>query len=496
MSKQNHVFDTRRAGILLHPTSLPDTPGNGDLGHQAYRFIEFLAASGVTIWQTLPLGPTHEDLSPYQCLSVHAGNPLLICSYWLKDRGWWIPTDDEPRVQARSPAAARLANLDSAYRGFKQRATAEERESFANFVDNHAYWLEDYAQYSALRQEMNGTAWMDWSVALRDRHASALEESSRRLAYEIEKVKFEQFVFFQQWHELKSYAHRHRVLLFGDMPIFVAHDSAEVWAHREYFSVDERGRAEFVAGVPPDYFSATGQRWGNPLYRWEVMREDGFRWWIQRMQTQIELFDLIRIDHFRGFQAYWKISANEETAVHGRWVEAPGYALLSALYREFDGLPIVAEDLGTITSAVDVLRNNFKIPGMKVLQFAFDGSSRNPYLVHNHERNCVVYTGTHDNDTTLGWYQTLPYETQQYMRDYLGNPAEPMPWPLIRCALASHAQAAIIPMQDILGLGTEHRMNIPGTTEGNWLWRYSQDHISDELKSHIGHLTTLYGRAE
>lgn len=336
---------------------------------------------------------------------------------------------------------------------------------------------------------------MEWPVALRDRYAHALEESMHRLDDEIERVKFEQFVFFRQWQQLKEYAHQHGVVLFGDMPIFVAHDSAEVWAHREYFSVDEHGGAEYVAGVPPDYFSETGQRWGNPLYRWSVMREDGFRWWIQRMRTQIELFDLVRIDHFRGFQAYWAIPASEQTAINGRWIEAPGKAFLAALHNAFDGLPIVAEDLGTITSEVDALRNAFKIPGMKVLQFAFDGNPSNPYLIHNHESNSVVYTGTHDNDTTLGWFQALAPETQGYVRDYLGDPKESMPWPLIRCALASHAQLAVLPMQDILGLGTDHRMNVPGTTEGNWLWRYPQEYVTDGLKSRLRHLTTLYGRA-
>jgi 4-alpha-glucanotransferase len=487
------VLDKRRAGILLHPTSLLETPGNGDLGHQAYRFIEFLSASGMTIWQTLPLGPTHDDLSPYQCLSVHAGNPLLISLDWLRDRGWLI-SEHELRTGIQSPAAARMAALELGYRGFKQRASVEDRQSFTRFVDEHDNWLDDYALYSALRQELKQAAWMDWSVALRDRHTSVLEESRRRLANQIDRIKFEQFVFFRQWQELKGYAHQHGVLLFGDMPIFVAHDSAEVWAHREYFSVDEQGRAEFVAGVPPDYFSETGQRWGNPLYQWEVMHEDGFRWWIQRMQTQVELFDLIRIDHFRGFQAYWEIPANEETAIQGRWVEAPGNALLSALYDAFDGLPLVAEDLGTITTEVDALRKAFKIPGMKVLQFAFGGGSRNPYLVHNHERNSVVYTGTHDNDTTLGWFQALSSETQGYVRDYLGYPEEPMPWPLIRCALASHAQSAIIPLQDILGLGTEHRMNVPGTTQGNWQWRYPQERMTVELELRVLHLVNLYGR--
>jgi 4-alpha-glucanotransferase len=400
------IFDRRRAGILLHPTSLPVAPGNGDLGHQAYRFIEFLAASGISLWQMLPLGHPHEDGSPYQCLSVHAGNPLLISLDWLADRGWLDPS---LRYQVGSDATEyRHRCIRAAYQAFTQRGSEADFHRYEDFRREQAAWLDDYSLFVALRKEAGGRPWMDWPVGLRDRDPRVLSEASERLADETQRVSFAQFVLFEQWRDLKEYAHQRGILLFGDMPIFVAHDSAEVWAHREFFSIDEHGRAEFVAGVPPDYFSATGQRWGNPHYRWRVMQEDGFGWWIQRMKTQLEFFDLVRIDHFRGFEAYWEIPAEAKTAQHGRWVKAPGEALLTALHEAFDWLPVIAEDLGTITPEVDELRKAFHIPGMKILQFAFDGNASNPYLPHQYNRNYVAYTGTHDNDTTLSWYHSLP----------------------------------------------------------------------------------------
>ena len=492
MNAHLNILDRRRAGILLHPTSLPVTPGNGDLGHQAYRFVEFLAASRMSLWQMLPLGPTHDDGSPYQCLSVHAGNPLLISLDWLIDRGWLkqsILDRNDMHV-----STGRYRCLHAAYEAFTQRSTEYEYDGYQSFLREHADWLDDYALYMALRDEVGGLPWMSWPAPLRDRDPQALNEASVRLNEAIQRVRFAQFVFFEQWRELKKYAHRHGILLFGDMPIFVAHDSAEVWAHREFFAIDTHGRAEFVAGVPPDYFSATGQRWGNPHYLWQVMQEDGFGWWIQRMRTELEFFDLVRIDHFRGFEAYWEIPAKTETAQHGRWVKAPGEALLSALHQAFDWLPVVAEDLGTITQEVDDLRNAFEIPGMKVLQFAFDGKEDNPYLPHRHERNYVAYTGTHDNDTSLSWYNSLPDEQQRYVDGYLGYSREAMPWPLIRCVLASVAQYAIIPMQDALGLGKGNRMNTPGTNENNWRWRYSWDQVNDALSMRLAELARLYGR--
>jgi 4-alpha-glucanotransferase len=377
---------------------------------------------------------------------------------------------------------------------FCERGSDAELQAYRHFVKEQAFWLEDFSLYMALRGEAGDRRWMDWPVSLRDRHPQSLDEARTRLSQVIARVKFEQFVFFEQWRGLKDYAHQHGVEIFGDMPIFVAHDSAEVWAHREYFDIDEYGWTQTVAGVPPDYFSETGQRWGNPHYRWDVMQEDGFRWWVRRMATQLEFFDLVRIDHFRGLEAYWEIPAEAKTAQQGHWVKAPGKALLQALYEAFDDLPIVAEDLGTITAEVESLRSSFGIPGMKILQFAFDGNNDNPYLPHCHEENCIVYTGTHDNDTALNWYESLAEQQQNYVKNYLGYPQEAMPWPLMRCAWSSVARLAIVPMQDILGLGAGQRMNTPGTTQGNWQWRYTWDQVDSHLAERLLELTQLYAR--
>lgn len=486
------LTQVRRAGILLHPTSLPVTPGNGDLGQEAYHFVEFLAASGISVWQTLPLGPTHEDGSPYQCLSVHAGNPLLINLDWLQGRGWLT---ELPDIDSNaSPAQYREECLQRAWRGFQRQQEPGVRQAFHDFVQTKAEWLDEYALFSAIRRQQQQSHWLQWPEPLRDRHDDALVEARKSLHNDIDLIRFEQFVFFQQWHELKTFSNQHGIHLFGDMPIFVSHDSAEVWAHREFFAIDEHGQAQAVAGVPPDYFSATGQRWGNPHYHWRRMQEDGFRWWIARMQTQLELFDLIRIDHFRGFESYWEIPAESETAIEGRWVKAPGEELLETLFSHFHTLPLVAEDLGTITPEVTQLLNRFNLPGMKVLQFAFDGDPDNLYLPHNHLHNCVIYTGTHDNDTSLGWYRSLPEEQQTCLHEYLNLPTEEMPWPLIRAALQSVAQLAVLPIQDILALDSQHRFNTPGTSEGNWQWRFSWDQVPPDLSARLHHMTRIYGR--
>ncbi len=488
--KTSQALDRRRAGVLLHPTSLPGANDHGDMGHQAYRFIEFLAASGISVWQTLPLGPTHEDHSPYQCLSVHAGNPLLISMDWLVDRHWLSkdiaqsnPINDALRKKCLSRAFKKFLEVKDDY-----------YQRYLEFIDKESYWLKDYSLFIAIRTRQKNKGWMNWPDELRERNESALEQAHKKFKKDIERIQFEQFVFFQQWHELKQYAHQHDILMFGDMPIFVAHDSAEVWAHREYFSIDEHGHALTVAGVPPDYFSATGQRWGNPLYDWTRMQDDGFIWWINRMRTQLELFDLVRIDHFRGFESYWEIAASEKTAINGHWTKAPGHELLQALYDEFNPLPIIAEDLGIITAEVDALRNTFNIPGMKVLQFAFSGEASNPYLPHQHEKNCVVYTGTHDNDTSLSWFQSLDKNGQQLVTEYLGNSTEPMPWPLIRSAMSSVARLCILPMQDILSLAEGHRMNTPGTQENNWSWRFDWSQVPDGLTHKLKDMTVRYQR--
>jgi len=483
----------RRAGILLHPTSFPGRADNGDLGHAAYRFIEFLAASGISVWQTLPLGPVHEDGSPYQCLSAHAGDPRLISLEWLLDRGWLSQLALEKTPQSIS---FRKNCLQQAFAFFNQHVEAAEQQKFSAFCEAQSEWLDDYALYIAIRESEHNRGWTEWPIALRERKASALELAEKNLQEPILFVKFEQYIFFSQWLELKNYAHHHGIYLFGDMPIFVAHDSCDVWSNQAYFLLDKNGQPEVVAGVPPDYFSETGQRWGNPLYNWARMKEDGFQWWIQRMQTQLQLFDLIRIDHFRGFEAYWEIAAEEETAVKGHWVKAPGEALLQALSDAFSGLPLVAEDLGVITDEVNALRQNFNLPGMRILQFAFGSGADNPYLPHNYDRNTVVYTGTHDNDTTRGWYDALDDAMRKDVENYLGYKLdENMPWSLIQLALASVANMAILPLQDIFELATEARMNVPGTTEGNWSWRFNGEMMREEVSARLHKLICSYGRS-
>lgn len=495
MTEQRFDFSaSRRAGVLLHPTSLPGGAGNGDLGIDAYRYVDFLAQSGISIWQMLPLGPTHGDKSPYQSLSVHAGNELLIGLSSLVDRNWLGSDMLRQPDAAEDPTEYRRRALREAMQGFHDRASGEERAEFERFKVEQSAWLDDYALYIALRSRYPGQSWVDWPQPLRDRLVKAMGTARQELRAEVEQVQFEQFLFFQQWHDLRAYARSRGVLLFGDMPIFVAHDSAEVWAHRDLFVLDDQGRMEVVAGVPPDYFSATGQRWGNPHYRWDRMQQDGFSWWIERLRTQMELFDVIRIDHFRGFEAHWEIPASEDTAINGHWVKAPGEALFKAIREHFGGLPLVAEDLGVITPEVDALRRGFDLPGMKILQFAFDGGSANPYLPHHHEALCVVYTGTHDNDTTVGWFAGLTEEQKNVALDYFGYPGEAMPWPMIRSALSSVAKLAVIPMQDLLSQGSEHRMNTPGTSNGNWSWRFSWDQLPHDLSPRLAHLNRLYGR--
>lgn len=496
MTRAFSILDRRRAGILLHITSLPGGVGNGDLGQDAYAFVDFLSDHGFTVWQTLPVGPTHEDGSPYQSMSAHAGNSLLINLDWLVERGWLrelVPPSDDQSI-----ADYRSACLKEAFDAFKQNPHDAQWPAYSAFVHEHAGWLDDFALFMALREDFAFQAWQHWPISLRDRHPVALEAARVRLAETITRIKFEQFVFFTQWKTLREYANARGVTLFGDMPIFVACDSADVWANREYFDLREDGQARVVAGVPPDYFSATGQRWGNPHYNWMRMQEDGFRWWIERMHSQLELYDWVRIDHFRGFEAYWEIPADQETAIHGRWVKAPGKELLQILFRTFPGkgLPLVAENLGIITPEVERLRNRFCIPGMLILQFAFDGGPNNPYLPHNHSENNVVYTGTHDNDTTLSWFEGLAPELQRYVYDYLGRPEVRMPLALIQTALSSVAKLALLPMQDVLELGRGYRMNTPGTIgNDNWRWRFQWEQLTKATTDRIRDMIRIYGRA-
>ncbi len=439
------------------------------------------------MWQTLPLGPTHFDRSPYHCVSSHAGNPLLISREALTSEAWF----DGSCVD---PAENRRDLLVNAYQQFKERASPEEHTAFETFTTQRVHWLEDYALYQALRDAQGGIPWFAWPIALRDRSPTALKKARKSLVTEQAQVRFEQFLFFRQWNNLRQYANARGIRLFGDVAIFVAHDSADVWAHRECFQLDGQGQPTVVAGVPPDYFSVTGQRWGNPLYDWAHHEEAVTALWVDRMRTQSDLFDLVRIDHFRGLEAHWEIPAHEPAPMAGRWVTTPGDALLTAFRERCPGLSLVAEDLGIITEAVDRLRQRHHLPGMQVLQFGFDGDPHNRHLLHAHDPANVVYTGTHDNDTTLGWFDALPPSVRDQVLGYFGYPAEPMPWPMVRFALASVAKIAILPMQDALGLDGAHRMNTPGTTRDNWQWRFDWSQVSEEIANRLAHFTWRYDR--
>ncbi|MFT3930878.1 MAG: 4-alpha-glucanotransferase [Spongiibacteraceae bacterium] len=488
-------FLQRHAGILLHLTSLPSPllPDGkksgrfGDLGPDAYRFLAFLAECGITVWQMLPTGPTHGDRSPYQTLSAFAGNAELISLELLSQSGWLQPDELQgARSAALAAAAARF--------GAALSADVALQQNFSQFCAHNAEWLDDFALFIALREARGNVSWLDWEEPLRRRDAKALAAAKIQCAKRIGDIQFEQFIFNEQWQSLRTEARRLNIALFGDLPIFVAHDSADVWANQKLFALDTEGNPLTVAGVPPDYFSETGQRWGNPHYDWEQMQRDDFAWWRSRVRSQLELFDLLRIDHFRGFEAYWEIPASEPTAIAGRWVKAPGDALLQSIFREFPQLPLVAENLGVITSEVEALRERFHLPGMSILQFAFDGSPENPYVPHHHVPLSVVYTGTHDNDTTLGWYNQLDANTRERVQAYLGLPSEEMPRPLIRAAFASVAKLAIVPMQDLLELDSAHRMNIPGTSDGNWVWQFEWQQVADDLSARVRQWLTLYGR--
>ncbi|MGD8206527.1 MAG: 4-alpha-glucanotransferase [Thiohalocapsa sp.] len=487
-NSQSDSLDRRRAGVLLHLTSLPGSGPCGDLGWEAHHFVNFLADCGCTVWQMLPVGPTQGGDSPYQTSSAHAGSARLIGLDPLREWGWLDRLPDRGLDHAE-----RAAMLRRAYQGFQRLADAGVRAELDAFITEQAYWLEDYALFRAIHEE-RGKPWWQWPKGLRGREKRALGQARRRLSGQLDYIRWEQFAFFRQWQALRRHAADHGVLLFGDMPIFVAHDSAEVWARPMDFDLNADGTLRVVAGVPPDYFSATGQRWGNPLYRWDRLAAEDYRFWVDRIRTQLSLFDIVRIDHFRGFDAYWEIPADEETAIHGTWVPADGDALFVRLERELGRLPLVAEDLGVITDEVTALRRKHRMPGMKILQFAFGGGPDNPYLPFRHGRDSVVYTGTHDNDTTLGWYRSLSDAERAHIDDYLGHSEEPMPWPLIRCALGSRANLAVVPMQDLLDLGGEHRMNLPGTSDGNWRWRFEWAQVDAELPERLSHLVRLYGR--
>ena len=501
----------RASGILLHPTSLPGRFGIGDLGDEAYKFADFLVAAGQSLWQMLPLGPTGYGDSPYACYSAFAGNTLLISPERLLTEGWLSKDDvgeiefESDRVDFGHAYESKDKILRKAYENYQGTPDRRFNPEFQTFCEQNESWLEDYALFRALKNNHNHAAWHEWQPGLVRREESALQQARDQLRDEIEAHKFFQFLFFRQWFALKAYCHERGIRIIGDVPIFVAHDSADVWTNPEQFKLDEHGVPRVVAGVPPDYFSATGQYWGNPLYDWDRMRADGFRWWIERVRATLQIVDIVRIDHFRGFAACWEIPGGDQTAERGCWVPAPGRELFTAIRNALGELPIIAEDLGVITPEVDHLRDDFGFPGMRVLQFAFGGDAESIHLPHNYHQNVVVYTGTHDNETTMGWFQSGagPDSTRteseiiserKFSKKYLNTRGEEMHWDFIRAVLSSVANTAIIPLQDVLGVGSEGRMNLPNSTEGNWSWRFAAGALTDVQAQRLRDLTQTYGR--
>jgi len=495
------MTNSRKSGLLLHPTSLPGRWGIGDLGAAAYTFVDFLAGAGQQLWQVMPLGPTGYGDSPYQGFSAFAGNPLLISLDQLIEERLLAPEDltdlpafSDQHVDYGAVIPFKLTALQKSFDRFKRVATLEQRAALASFRTEQRIWLADYTLFAALKEQHGGANWNTWTPEIARREPAAVGEWSSRLSAQTEFHAYMQHQFFRQWTSLKRYANERGIQIIGDIPIFVAYDSADVWANRKIFALNEEGHAIAVAGVPPDYFSLTGQLWGNPLYRWDVLAGQGYRWWIERFRTTLTLVDIARLDHFRGFVAYWQVPASEETAINGRWVPGPGAALFEAVRDALGGLPIIAEDLGIITPDVEQLRDELGFPGMKVLQFAFSGDPDHSYLPHNYQPPCVVYTGTHDNDTTLGWWNALQPHERQNIQIYLGRDGADISWDFIRLALASVADLAIMPMQDALGLGSEGRMNMPGHAGGNWGWRYTPDMLTPQLVGRLRGLTAAYGR--
>jgi len=492
------MHQERKSGILLHPTSLPGPGGIGSMGQSARAFADFLHASGQSIWQILPTGPTTYGHSPYACYSAFAGNPLLIDLEALAGEGDLDSSDlshglPDDRVDYQRVEKFKIDILKKAAAGFFATGHSARMEAFRSFCETNS-WLKDFALFMTLKEHYHGKCWNEWPDAVAGREPSALEELNQELSGLIDVQKYMQWQFFRQWQGVKEYANSLGIKIFGDIPIFVAYDSADVWANRHLFLLDEEGRPTAVAGVPPDYFSSTGQLWGNPLYDWDAMASNGYGWWIDRFRCSFALCDMVRVDHFRGFESHWEVQAKEKTAVNGRWAPGPGDALFYAVAGALGQLPIIAEDLGVITPEVEALRDRFSFPGMKILQFAFGSGPRNPYLPHNHIRESVVYTGTHDNDTTVGWFASLTESEKKDVCRYLNTSGDDIAWDLIRVSLVSVADTVIFPLQDILSLDSEARMNTPGTSTGNWTWRFSADSLTPELAGGLLELTGIYGR--
>jgi 4-alpha-glucanotransferase len=495
----------RGSGILLHISSLPSSFGIGDLGPEAYRFVDFLCETGQSFWQILPLNPTDSGTgsSPYRSSSAFAGNPVLISPELLRDGGWIKPEDidgyadpDPARVDYQAATVYKNRLFEKVLHRITEKK--EKNPDYEKFCTENSAWLEDFSLFHALHDFFQGKLWTEWPEELRDRHPEALQKARAELANSVEREKVLQFLFFSQWSSLRKYCHEKGVHIIGDMPIYVALDSADIWANPGLFKVDGNKNPLFVAGVPPDFFSATGQLWGDPVYDWEASRNSSYAWWFKRIEQNFRVADIVRIDHFRGFSAYWEIPAGEKTAVNGRWVDGPGADFFQALLKRFPTLPLIAEDLGTITPDVRELIHQFDFPGMKVLLFAFDESMpRNPYIPHNHVRNAVVYTGTHDNNTARGWFENeAGEEDKRRLFSYLGREvsSSELPWEMIRMAMTSVTDVAIIPMQDLLGLGQEARMNRPSVAFDNWEWRLGKDRLTEGLRHKLLQITKITGR--
>jgi 4-alpha-glucanotransferase len=491
----------RSAGILLHPTSLPGKFGIGDLGPSAYHFIEFLKHAGQTLWQVFPLGPTGYGDSPYQCFSAFAGNPLLLSPELLLKDGLLtehdlekVPHQNPHKIDFGSAITYKYDLLQKAFNNFKLKKDLFKKD-FDSFHKKNSYWLDDYSLFMAAKQFHSGISWTDWdkSIAFRKN----LTEWKKKLSDGIEYHNFLQYEFDKQWTNVRTFAHENGIKIIGDLPIFIAYDSADLWANKELFTVGKDGKLEFVAGVPPDYFSATGQLWGNPLYRWKELEKDDFKWWKSRIAKLLEMVDIVRIDHFRGFDAYWEIPGDAETAIKGRWVKAPGEKLFNAIKKELGVVPIIAEDLGVITDSVEALRDKFEFPGIKIIQFGLGTDGEKKFLPHNHIKNCVVHTGSHDNETTRGFLETERKKKSgiyEWTQKYFNYHGDNMTFELIRSVYASVANIAVIPMQDVLNLDNSARMNLPGSLGGNWVWRFTWDQINESLASQYKEMTILYER--
>ncbi len=493
----------RSSGILFHPTSLPGKYGIGTLGKEAYAFIDFLKKSRQKLWQIFPLGPTGYGDSPYQSFSSFAGNPylidfdLLIEAHLLSEedlRNVFFG-DNEEYIDYGAIYNQKYPLLRKAYENFKSSDNHEMKENLEHFKRENASWLNDYSLYISLKNHFNGLPWNEWAHDIKNREHGAMEHYRNELADDIEYHNFIQFLFFKQWGDVKRYANENGIKIIGDIPIFVAADSSDAWANPEIFLFDEERKPVKVAGVPPDYFSATGQLWGNPLYNWQKLKETNYSWWVERVRANLSTCDIIRIDHFRGFEAYWAVPYGDDTAINGQWEPGPGIDLFNAIKSQLGELPIIAEDLGLMTQGVIDLREATGFPGMKILGFAFDSGEENDYLPHTYTKNCVVYTGTHDNDTLIGWFQKAKEEDRQFARDYLNSRSDDeIHWDAIRGAWSSVASMAISPVQDFLGLGSEARINTPGVAAGNWQWRLRHGVLTDELAERIAKLTRVYSR--